>query len=1141
MRHGLLTAFALGAALVFAPVAALGAAQGPDADSLTTLVAASTWVPTGGTTVAPLRRTISLDLKDMSIRQALREIGRRGGIEIAYGDDVLRARDRVSLQLEQIAVRDAVVLALAGTGLEAFVSLRGTTILVRAGSAAAQGDSLTGRVTDTTGASLAGVRISVVGTRFGAVTGPDGRYAIAAVPPGTYRLQARLIGYGIGETDVILAAGQTATADLRLVPQAIELNPIVAVGYGEQRKATLTGSVSAVQGEQIQGVPAVNVSNTLGGQLPGLVTVNQSGEPGYDGATIRIRGNHTLNDNSALIVIDGVADRVGGLERLDPQDIESISVLKDASAAIYGARAANGVILVTTKRGRSGVVQPPQLTVNINQGFNHPTRTPQMADAATYMTMLNEINTYRNLPPAYTADQIQKTRAGADPWLYPNTDWFGAVIKPMSLQTRGNVALRGSGERIGYYLSLGGLTEDGYYQNSATRYNQYSFRSNIDGRVTDHLGLRFDVTGRLEDRNFPNRSAGSIFRALIRGKPNLPAYWPNGMPGPDIEFGDNPVVTGTPATGYDKDQRDYVQGTVGLDFKVPGVSGLTLRGNASYDQVFRSERQWRTPWTLYTWDYTTRDSSGQPVLSPAKRGFNAPQLNQTDGRGTSILLNLVAEYRRNFGPHTVGILGGIERQTADSSYVNAFRRDFVSDQVDQIFAGSDLGKTNDGTAYVAARQNYFTRVNYAFQDKYLFEVVARYDGSYIFPADKRFGFFPGISAGWRISEEPFFRNHVPVFDDLKLRASWGKTGNDRINQWQYLATYGFGGGFIFGGTQEVKSIFQTRTPNPNVTWEVAQQLDFGIEGRLLKNRLSFEVDRFTERRNNILSFRNASVPQTAGLSLPRENIGIVDNRGWDGSITWRQQLASDASFEVTFNGGYAQNKILFWDETPGAPPWQRSTGYRMNTGLYYKVLGVFKDQAAVDAYPHKPGARPGDLIFADVDANDTIDARDRIRVNQNGDPTFTGGLTLAAQVKSFDFRVFFHAAFDAVQYFRTESGDIGNFTAEYAANRWTPDNPNAPGPRTFNRQDEYWVSPDNPNTYFLRDASFIRLKSVEIGYHVPGRVAARMGVHDLRLYASGYNLFLWDKFRVLDPETRDSQGQYYPQQRVFNAGASITF
>src|SRR5438132_4073934 len=1143
MRHRLLTALASGATLAFLPVAALEAAQGPDADSLTTLVAAASWVPTRGVAVAPLRRSIALDLKDVRIKQALQEIGRRGGIEIAYGDDVLRAQARVSLQAEQITVQDAVVTALAGTGLEAFVSLRGTTILVRAGSAVAQGDSLTGRVTDTTGAALAGVRVSVVGTRFGAVTGPGGRYVIAEVPPGTYRVQARLIGYAVAEVaSLVLTAGQTATADFRLVPQAIELNPIAAVGYGEQRKATLTGSVSAVSGEQVQGVPTVNLSNTLAGQLPGLVTVNQSGEPGYDGATIRIRGNHTLNDNSALIVIDGVADRVGGLERLDPQDIESISILKDASAAIYGARAANGVILVTTKRGRSGAAQPPQLTLTINQGVNHPTRMPQMADAATYMTMLNEINLYRNLPLAYTQDQIDKTRASADPWLYPNTDWFGAVIKPMSLQTRGNVALRGSGDRIGYYLSLGGLTEDGYYRNSATRYNQYSLRSNIDGRVTDHLGLRFDVTGRLEDRNFPNRSAGDIFRALMRGKPNLPAYWPNGLPGPDIEFGDNPVVIATPATGYDKDQRDYVQGTLGGDFKVPGVSGLTLRGTASYDVFFRSERQCRTPWTLYTWDYQTRDSTGQPVLLPAKRGFNAPQLNQTDGPGTSILLNLLAEYRSTVGPHTISLLGGLERLTADSSYINAFRRDFVSDQVDQIFAGSDLGKNNDGTEYVAARQNYFTRFNYAFQDKYLFELVARYDGSYIFPAAKRFGFFPGVSAGWRISEEPFFRNHVPVFDDLKLRASWGKTGNDRIDQWQYLATYGIGGGYVFGVNQAVNSIFQTRTPNPNVTWEVAKQLDVGIEARLLHNRLSFELDRFTERRDNILAFRNASVPQTTGLSLPRENIGVVANRGWDGSVTWRQQLASDASFEVTFNGGYAQNKILFWDESPGAPPWQRSTGYRMNTGLYYKAIGVFKDWAEVNASPRvgvMAAARPGDIIFADVDANDTIDARDMSRVNKNGEPTFTGGLTLAAQVKSFAFRVFFHAAFDAVQDFRTESGDIGNFTAEYAANRWTPDNPNAPGPRTFNRTDEYWVA--NANTYVLRDASFIRLKSVEIGYHVPGRMASRVGVHDLRLYASGYNLFLWDKFRILDPETRDSQGQYYPQQRVFNAGASVTF
>src|SRR6266581_5388033 len=1083
-----------------------------------------------------LSQRISLDLEGVTLEEALRVVSSKAGLHLLYSKPLVPLGRPVHLRAEDISVAGALAELLLATDVDVLFS-SGNQVALVPRSLVGETGSIRGTVRDAvTSGPLSGVAVMVVGTPFAATTGPEGQYSIAAVPPGTYRLRARRLGYAPRDTTIVVQDGLEAVVDVRLPANAVELQAVVAIGYGEQSKATLTGAVSAVDGQELKSVPAVNLSNTMSGRLPGVVTINRSGEPGYDGATIRVRGNHTLNDNSALIVIDGVPDRVGGLERLSPDDIESMSVLKDASAAIYGSRAANGVILITTKRGSGS---KPELTASFNQGVNQPSRLPPMADAATYMTMLDEIDTYRNQTPRYSADLIQKYRQGGDPWLYPNTDWFGAVIKPLSLQTRGNVALRGSGDRIGYYLSLGGLTEDGYYQNSATRYNQYSFRSNIDGRVTDHLGLRFDVTGRLEDRNFPNRSAGSIFRALMRGKPNLPAYWPNGLPGPDIEFGDNPVVTGTPATGYDEDQRDYVQGTLGGEFKVPGVSGLTLRASASYDVVFRSERQWRTPWTLYTWDYQTRDASGQPVLLPAKRGFNAPQLNQWDGRGTSILLNLIAEYRRNVGPHTVGILGGVERQTADSSYLSAFRRDFVSDQVDQIFAGSDLGKTNDGTAYVAARQNYFTRLNYAFQDKYLFELVARYDGSYIFPADKRFGFFPGVSAGWRISEEPFFRNHVPVFDDLKLRASWGKTGNDRINQWQYLATYGFGGGYVFGGTQEVKSIFQTRTPNPNVTWEVAKQFDVGIEGRLLNNRLSFELDRFTERRDNILAFRNASVPQTAGLSLPRENIGVVANRGWDGSVTWRQQLASDASFEVTFNGGYAQNKILFWDESPGAPPWQRSTGYRMSTGLFYKAIGVFKDQAAVDAYPHWAGARPGDIIFADVDANDTIDARDMIRVNKNGDPTFTGGLTLAAQVKSFDFRAFFHAAFDAVQYFRTESGDIGNFTAEYAANRWTPDNPDAPGPRTYNRTDEYWVA--NPNTYFLRDASFIRLKSVEVGYHVPARMAARMGVHDVRLYASGYNLFLWDKFRLLDPETRDSQGQYYPQQRVFNAGASVTF
>ncbi len=1014
---------------------------------------------------------------------------------------------------------------------------------------AQEAGTIVGTVTDLTiGGPVAAARVTVSGTRYSATTGGDGRYTIGQVPPGTYVVRAQVIGYAVGQqANVVVRGGDTVVVSFQLQPQAVELNPVVAVGYGTQAKATLTGAVSAVAGEAIQGVPNANVSNTLGGRLPGVITVNASGEPGYDGASIRIRGNHTLNDNSALVVIDGVADRTGGLERLDPQDIESISVLKDASAAIYGARSANGVILITTKRGRSDTPQPPQLSASFNQGFNQPTRIPKMADAATYMTMLDEIDTYRNRTPRYSADEIQKYRDGADPWLYPNTDWFAAVIKPVSLQTRASAALRGSSDRIGYYLSLGGEKEDGYYRNSATWYGQYNFRSNIDGQVSDHLALRFDLTGRLEDRNFPNRSAGSIYWMLMRGKPNLPAYWPNGMPGPDIEYGDNPVVISTKQTGYDRDQRYFLQGNLGFDWKVPGVRGLTFRANAAYDQSFRSEKQWRTPWTLYDLDRTTYQATGQVVLQPARRGFSTPELQQYDRRGTGILLNLLGEYRREFGPHAIGILGGVERQKADSSDLSGFRKGYVSDQIDQLFAGGDPEKTNGGTGWIAARQNYFTRLNYAFRDKYLFEFVARYDGSYIFPESKRFGFFPGVSAGWRISEEPFFRDKVPLFNELKLRASWGRTGNDRINEWQYMATYGFGGGYVFGGTEQ-KSVYQTRIPNPNVTWEVANQVDVGLEGRLLNNRLSFEADRFHERRSNILWYRNASVPQTAALPLPRENIGRVASWGYDGSITWRQQFSGGVSYDVTFNGGYAQNKVEFWDEAPGAPAWQRSTGYRMcipgtqacpNGGLYYQAIGVFKDQAAVDAYPHVAGARPGDIIFADIDGDGKITANDRIRINKTGDPTVTVGLRLGAQLRSVDVAVFFQGAFDAVQYWRTQSGDIGNYYEEFAANRWTPEHPTDRYPRAFNREEEYWIS--NDNTYFLRDASYIRLKTVEIGYRVPSRLTSSVRLRDLRLYASGFNVVTWDKFKLLDPEARSQNGAYYTQQRVINVGASVNF
>ncbi|MGH7575875.1 MAG: TonB-dependent receptor plug domain-containing protein, partial [Longimicrobiales bacterium] len=406
---------------------------------------------------------------------------------------------------------------------------------------------ITGTVSSEEGQPIPGATVTVACTGISALTNAGGRYLLSNVPVGPQTVNARVIGYGEETQQVSVTTGEVAQASFQLVSQAVLLEGIVVVGYGTQTRELVTGAVASVSGADLEAIPTTNLSNTLNGKLPGVMAVNASGELGANGSTIRVRGNHTLNDNSPLVVIDGVPDRAGGLERLNPEDIESVSVLKDASAAIYGSRAANGVILVTTKRGtQSG----PQLSVNVSSGYTQPTRLPDMADAATYMTMLNETDIYRGLTPRYSDALIANfADPNADRWIYPNTDWYSEALETWASQSKGNVSLRGGDESISYFLSLGAVTEDGIYKNSATRYNQYNFRSNLDGRVGQNINIRFDLTGRLEDRNYPVRPVGTIFGSTVNGKPNPPARWPNGLPGPDIENGNNPVVIATPETG----------------------------------------------------------------------------------------------------------------------------------------------------------------------------------------------------------------------------------------------------------------------------------------------------------------------------------------------------------------------------------------------------------------------------------------------------------------------------------------------------------------------------------------------------------------------------------------------------------------
>lgn len=992
---------------------------------------------------------------------------------------------------------------------------------------------ITGKVTDSsTGAAMPGVNVQVKGTTFGAISDIDGDYSLTA-PSGDVTLVFSFIGY---VTQEIATAGKTVV-NASLAEELTSLDEVVVVGYGTQKSATITGSISAVKAETLKASSTINFTNTFAGRLPGLVVVTRSGEPGNDNSTLRIRGSNTLGDNSPLIVIDGIANR--SMQRLNPEDIESVTVLKDASAAIYGAQAANGVILITTKRGGTG---KPMVNLTFNQGWATPTVIPDMADAGTYATMLNEIDVYAGKSPRYTDEQIQKYASGSDPWSYPNTDWFDETFKPAAMQQSGNFSINGGTDAMKYFVSLGGNFQDAIYKNSATKYSQVNFRSNIDGKISKNINLSVDISGRQENRNYPTRSAGSIFAMLMRGYPTSVAYWPNGLNGPDIEYGNNPVVVTTNQTGYDKTKTYVFESRMKIDINIPWIKGLSFTGNAAIDKTIENGKLWEKPWYLYNWDRSTYDENNNPVLVKGKKGFSTPQLTQDIADSKRTTLNGLLNYEKNINNiHNLKILVGSEMISGESMNFSAFRKYFASTAIDELFAGGDLEKTNTGSASISARLNYFGRANYSYLQKYLVEFVWRYDGSYIFPEGKRFGFFPGVSLGWRISEEDFWKNNIAPVNYFKLRGSWGQTGNDRIATYQYLASYGYNstaaGVYVFNNTVENKILSELRVPNPNVTWEVANQSNIGFDGQMFQGSVTFSADYFYNLRTNILWPRNASVPASTGLTLPRENIGKVANQGFEFTLGYNNKLGALA-YDISLNSSFQKNRIKFWDETPGIPEYQKSTGHPMNSDLNYVAIGIFKDQAAVDAYPHWAGARPGDIIFEDLNKDNKIDGLDRKRIYKTDLPTFTGGMNINLTYKNFYSSIFVQWATGAVvnRYYEMQ-GESGNFLAEDAKGRWTATNTTASKPRTWNRYGEYWRDNEN-NTYWLANTDYMRLKNIEIGYNLPSAIKT-LGLNGVRIYVSGTNLITLDKLTDFDPESTSATA--YPLNRTFNVGVNLTF
>lgn len=987
-----------------------------------------------------------------------------------------------------------------------------------------------GTVSDEAGDPLIGVNVIVKGSTAGTVTDVDGGYTLQ-VPDDRSVLVFSYMGYLskeaiVGDRTMI---NQTLIEDTRLIDE------VVVVGYGIQKKVTVTGSVASVSGRELKASPTTNLSNGMLGRLPGVIGFTCEGEPGSGGTTIRIRGTNSLGSKDPLVVIDGVADRSGGFNRLNPSEIENISVLKDAAASIYGSRAANGVILITTKRGKEG---RPVVTMEGSYGFSQPVRLPKMANSFEYATMLNEIN-----PGTYTEDELRKFQDGSDPWGYPDTRWYDA-IKPVSPIYRSDVGVSGGSDRVKYYINLSANGEDGVYKRSANRYDQYGIRLNLDIKTSRFVKFVYGNESRIEYRQYPAKSASSIFSALRRGKPIYNAVWPTGELGPDIEYGDNPYATATDLAGFDRQKTYYVQNNVGVTIDIPWAEGLKFQGNAAYDKRFWNRKLFQKPVILYSWDGVTRSSEG---LSPAKRWIGDPRLTRANEDQTDWLFNTMASYDRLFGFHTVGIMGGIEAQSKEMDQFEAYRRYYISDRVTELNAGSTVDMTNNGYSWKENRLNYFGRLHYNYLERYLLEFVWRYDGSYRFPKDKRYGFFPGISAAWRVSEENWWKSSMAPINYFKFRASISQAGNDALlnadgnydRSIQYLSTFSTNASsMIFGGNQAM-GIYPSRTPNPKITWERGTTYNLGLDLKFLRNRLTWETDVFYHKRTDMLISRNASLPEITGITLPRENLGKMENKGIESLIGWSDKAGTDFIYDLSFNMTYTRNRILFWDETPGVPDYQRSTGMPVYADLYYVADGIFHTQAEVDAYPHWPGARPGDIRFKDVNEDGKINAEDRVRREKTPEPWFVGGFNASLKYKNWDLMVLIQSALGAEIYVQTWSGTVGNFLKDYYDKRWTETNPNANGPRTYERENQYWIS--NRNTYFLRSGDYLRLKNMEIGYTVSSGGLKNAGIQQMRLYTNGSNLFTLDRLKVYDPESNSASLTTYPQRRYFNFGISVTF
>lgn len=1009
-----------------------------------------------------------------------------------------------------------------------------------------QQKTITGTVTDELGPML-GVSIVVKGTTNGTTTDFDGNYSIT-VEGDNPVLIFTYIGYKAQEITV----GSQTTINVTMATNAENLEEVVVLGYTTRKKGEVTGSVSAIKSEELEKTSNKDLAKSLAGKVSGLIVNDRGGYPGSTGdVSLLIRGKSTLNNNSPLILIDGVV--TGTFSQLSPQDIASITILKDGAAAIYGARAANGVILVTTKRGKSG---KPKINISSSYNLSSFSVQPDLMSSEQYAIYENEINDRLGQAPRFTQEQINNYASGTDPINFPSTDWSDLTFAKTSPESRNSISISGGSEDVKYFVSGDFIKQVGLFKSGDLRFRQNQVRSNLDIKLTNNIKLGVDLSGRFGNTQEPGVDDNFIYKHIYTNEPTEVGIYPNGLPGWGGENGANPYVMSSNESGFVKRIDNTLRGRFSLDWDLKSITpGLTFKTFVGVRRQNNDQKSWYTPWTVYSFQEATGEYV--PTTGKSQRGGERI-LRESFWKFDEVQANATLYYNKKIGEnHSINTFVGYEQAQSEQRQFWAQRQGFPTKEHTELFAGSDDGQQSFGTSQEWGRVNYFGSFSYDYKKKYFVDFTIRHDGSSNFGPGKRYGTFPGVAASWAINKESFL-DSADWLTDLRLRGSWAKMGNDRIGAFQYLTRFNYGGAtnvanpnyYVFGNPGVTYNGYTPdNVPNPNITWETAYMKNIGIAFSMFDSKLTGDFNYFYQNREDILVTRAAAIPDAAGLTLPAENIGKVDNFGWELELGWNQQVNDNFSYNIGGNVTKAKNEVVFLTEANDVPEWRKREGYSIDSYITYPTAGIFRDQAQVDATDVKlNGTIEGEPIYLDTDGNGKIDANDRVRDYSSNIPQIQYGVYGGFKYKNVDMSFLFQGQAEAkmLVFF-----DQAGAKPEYVFNqRWTPTNRDARYPRAFGQDDKFSGNQSgNPENFqgadfWLRDASFLRLKEIEVGYTIP---KDKIEFCDIKIFARGLNLFTMfsDVYKLgLDPEAagyNNFRGSTYPSLKTYTLGVNFSF